>query len=94
VPHDRPASIALLLRPLLGAANLTVGIGASLVGVARAPLDRGEALSAGLGGVLWSLPELLFVNVRKGSFDHVPRPDSHAAPDAPPWHESPPPSPQ
>jgi hypothetical protein len=82
---------APLLRPLLGAANLTVGLGASLLGIAEAPLDRGEALQAGLRGVLWSLPELVFVNVRKGSFDHVAR---HDRPDAPPWHESPPPSPR
>jgi hypothetical protein len=77
------------LRPLLGAANLGVGVGASLVGLVQAPLDRGHALRAGLRGVLWSLPELVFVNVRKGSFDHVARRD---LPAALPWRESPPPS--
>lgn len=71
----------VLLRPLLGAANLAVGIGASVVGLAQSPLDRGAALSAGLRGVMWSVPELFFVNVRKGSFDHVAR---SAPPDAPP----------
>jgi hypothetical protein len=81
----------LLLRPLLGAANLGVGVGASLVGLARAPLDRGSALESGLRSVLWSLPELVFVNVRKGSFDHVSR---HALPTAPPSRENPPPSPR
>lgn len=81
----------LLLRPLLGAANLGVGIGASLVGLVRTPLDRGAALEAGLRGVLWSLPELFFLNVRKGSYDHVSR---HALPAAPPSPEIPPPSPR
>ena len=79
----------LLLRPLLGAANL--GVGASLLGVVRAPLDRGAALRDGLRGVLWSVPELFFVNVRKGSFDWVARRNST---DAPPWRESPLPSPR
>lgn len=81
----------VLLRPLFGAANLGVGLGASLVGLARAPLDRGTALEAGLRGVLWSVPELFFVNVRKGSFDHVAR---HGPPAAPPSLEIPPPSPR
>ena len=80
-----------LLRPLLGAANLGVGIGASVLGLPRAPFDSGTALGAGLRGVLWSLPELVFLNVRKGSFDHVARNDPPAAP---PSRESPPPSPR
>ncbi len=67
---------ALLLRPLLGAANLVVGTGATLLGFLQAPVDRGAALGAGLRGVLWSLPELFFVNVRKGSFGHVARGDA------------------
>ncbi|MEO6027884.1 MAG: hypothetical protein ABIR79_13555 [Candidatus Binatia bacterium] len=81
----------LLLRPLLGAANLGVGVGASVLGVLQAPLDRGAGLRAGLRGVLWSVPELFFVNVRKGSFDWVARREST---DAPPWRESPLPSPR
>jgi hypothetical protein len=86
---------APLLRPVLGAVNLTVGVGASALGVVHAPVDRGTALQAGLLGVLWSLPELVFVNVRKGSFDHVPRHDlPHDGPAAPPSPESPPPSPR
>lgn len=81
----------LLLRPLFGAANLGVGVGASVVGLLQTPLDRGAALEAGLRGVLWSLPELVFLNVRKGSYDHVAR---HDLPAAPPSPESPPPSPR
>jgi hypothetical protein len=81
----------LLLRPLLGAVNLGVGLGASLVGLPRAPFDAGSTLGAGLRGVLWSVPELFFVNVRKGSFDWVARSDPPAAR---PSSGSPPPSPR
>ncbi len=33
---------------------------------------------AGLRGAVFSLPELAFVNLRKGSFDYVPRQDRPA----------------
>ena len=58
-----------VLRPLLGVANLTVGLGDSLLGAFAAPFDGGHRLRRGLRGMLFSLPELAFVNVRKGSFD-------------------------
>ena len=64
---------ALPLRPLLGSINLLYGIGATVVGLPLAGFDQGRLLSAGLRGALWSLPELAFVNVRKGSFFFVPR---------------------
>jgi hypothetical protein len=63
---------ALLPRPLLGAVNLAAGLGASLIGLARLPADGGDTLRAGAAGVLFSLPELLFVNIRKGSYAEVP----------------------
>jgi hypothetical protein len=56
-------------RPLFGAANLLTGLAASAVGLAMWPLDGGETLWAGLRGALFSLPELVFHNIRKGSFD-------------------------
>ena len=56
-------------RPLYGALNLAYGVGYSLYGVAAAPFDGGARLHAGASGVMWSVPELAFVNVRKGSFD-------------------------
>jgi hypothetical protein len=55
-------------RPLFGLANLAVGLGAGVVGLATLPVDRGALLRAGAWGALWSLPELVFVNIRKGSF--------------------------
>jgi hypothetical protein len=56
-------------RPLFGAANLVAGLAASAVGLAMLPVDGGETLWAGLRGALFSLPELVFQNIRKGSFE-------------------------
>jgi len=72
-------------RPVLGTANLAVGIGAGVAGLALLPVDGGETVVAGLKGAVFSLPELVFVNIRKGSFDHVdhrhrPAPPTLAAP--------------
>ena len=59
-------------RPVFGAVNLLVGTGASALGVVLAPFDGGRLLVAGLRGALWSLPELAFVNIRKGTFPFLP----------------------
>jgi len=37
------------------------------------PLDRGELLTSGLKGAFFSLPELAFFNIRKGSFPDFER---------------------
>ncbi|HUP36265.1 MAG TPA: hypothetical protein VNC82_12585, partial [Candidatus Limnocylindria bacterium] len=65
---------AVISRPILGALNLVTGIGAAAAGLATLPVDGGGLLRAGLRGVVFSLPELAFFNIRKGSFDAV---DSH-----------------
>ena len=62
-----------MTRPLFGAVNLVVGIAASAVGLIALPVDGGATLWAGLKGALFSLPELFFQNIRKGSFEHVRR---------------------
>ncbi len=64
---------AVLLRPLLGAANLAVGLASSVVGVLTAPADGAQRLLAGLRSVMFSMPELVFANIRKGSMVYVPR---------------------
>ena len=61
----------LVMRPVFGAANLVAGVAASAVGLATAPFDRGKLLRAGLRGAVFSLPELFFQNIRKGSFEYV-----------------------
>ncbi len=63
----------VLRRPLYGIANLAVGIGGTLAGLAWLPLDGGATLRAGLDGTLFSIPELAFINIRQGSFAFAPR---------------------
>jgi hypothetical protein len=63
----------VVTRPVFGAANLVAGVAASAVGLATAPFDRGKLLRAGLRGAVFSLPELFFQNIRKGSFEYVGR---------------------
>jgi len=61
------------LRPLLGLLNVATGLGVSATGLFTVPVDGGEMLRAGLKGVLFSLPELAFFNIRKGSLPFAPR---------------------
>jgi hypothetical protein len=70
------------LRPLFGAANLLAGLGESLWGLVRLPVDRGETLVSGLRGSAWSLPELAFLSIRKGSNDWAPRRPADPSPGA------------
>jgi hypothetical protein len=64
-------------RPVLGALNLGFALGRGALGVPIAPFDRGARLRAGFSGVLFSVPELVFLNFRKGSFDYVePEPEA------------------
>ena len=58
---------ALATRPLFGAANLVVALADGVLGLATWPADGGRRLRAGARGALYSLPELAFVNIRKGT---------------------------
>jgi hypothetical protein len=60
-------------RPAVGLLNLGWGLGAVLPGAVAAPFDRGARLRAAGSGILFSLPELASVNLRKGSFEYVER---------------------
>lgn len=60
-------------RPLFGALNLVTGIGAVAAGLVMLPVDGGDTLVAGIKGIFFSLPELAFLNIRKGSFEYVER---------------------
>ena len=79
VYHPGPRDSAFLfftddagpLRPVLGAANLLVALADGILGLATWPVDDGTRLRAGLRGALFSLPELTFVNLRKGSMAYV-----------------------
>jgi len=72
------------LRPLCGAANLGWGVVCGLGGVVTAPFDGGRRLRAGFHGAFFSLPELVFANVRKGSFDSAEEPPPAETPPAEP----------
>jgi hypothetical protein len=61
---DTPA----LVRPLFGAVNLATGGLETLAGIAASPWDLGRTFYSGLRGMLVSLPELAFFNIRKGTF--------------------------
>jgi hypothetical protein len=58
-------------RPLYGALNLGYGLASAGVGIFTLPADGGARVSRGLRGAFFSLPELFFFNIRKGSFEYV-----------------------
>ena len=62
---------SLALRPVFGLFNTAAGIGQSLLGFLSWPFDSGRNLKAGTTGILMSLPELLFFNMRKGSYKYL-----------------------
>ena len=62
---------SLALRPVFGVFNTAAGIGQSLFGFLSWPFDSGKNLKAGTTGILMSLPELLFFNMRKGSYKYL-----------------------
>jgi hypothetical protein len=59
------------LRPVYGAFNLLAGLAQLSFGIVSAPFDRGAEVKAGAEGVVFSLPELVFVNLRKGSMAYA-----------------------
>ena len=68
-----------LLRPFFGVANIFYGLGAAVVGLPLAPFDHANLLVSGLRGVAFSVPELAFANIRKGSFFSVSNSDGTSA---------------
>lgn len=59
-------------RPLLGLANLGFAAGSFVPALATAPFDGGRRARAAGSGLWYSLPELFFFNIRKGTFEYVP----------------------
>jgi len=62
---------AIWPRPLLGGFNLAAAVGQSLYGLLALPWDAGQNLQKSLTGIAVSLPELLFFNIRKGSYPQL-----------------------
>jgi len=62
-----------VLRPVFGAFNLLAGVGETLYGVATLPVQGTRHLVAGVKGIFFSVPELFFFSIRKGSMGYVER---------------------
>lgn len=62
------------LRPLFGSGNILTAAGVGLYGSFTFPVDSGKTLKNGMMGILMSLPELFFFNIRKGSYKYLPPP--------------------
>lgn len=58
-------------RPLFGVFNLLTATSISIFGGFALPFDSGKTLKNGAMGILMSLPELVFFNIRKGSYKHL-----------------------
>ena len=56
------------LRPVLGSGNLGYSLLTGAIGLLKLPVDNGSAVLEGLYGALFSLPELVGWNIRKGSY--------------------------
>jgi hypothetical protein len=65
---DRPVP----LRPVFGVLNLAYGLGTAGAGMLTSPLDGGAIAARGLRGALYSVPELLFLSLRKGRYLYAP----------------------
>ena len=78
VPEDTPfiffTDDVVWIRPVYGAFNGAYGLLAAAMGIFTLPMDGGDLSLAGLKGALYSLPELFFFNIRKGSFNYVDEP--------------------
>lgn len=61
------SSDSVAMRPLAGAANLIFGMGGVVGGLIAAPFDGALLLRASARGVFYSVPELAFINLRKGT---------------------------
>lgn len=58
----------ILMRPIFGIGNFFTGLSVFLWGIPMTPVDRGDRVLDGTKGMFFSLPELVFFNINKGSF--------------------------
>jgi hypothetical protein len=59
---------SLLLRPLQGVLNVGYAALHGVAGIATLPFDGGTGFNQAVRGIFYSLPELAFGNIRKGSY--------------------------
>jgi hypothetical protein len=60
----------VIFRPVFGVFNAAAGIGQSVLGLLTWPFDTGKNVESGLTGILMSLPELFYFNIRKGTYKY------------------------
>lgn len=73
----------VLGRPILGSANMGYATINTLTGMITWPQDGGLLMYQGAKGILMSMPELFFFNIRKGHFladDRLPLPEEERPP--------------
>ncbi len=56
--------------------NVAYGVVHGVAGVAMLRLDSGDSFNQSLRGIFYSLPELTFGNIRKGSYSMAESEDS------------------
>ncbi|MCP4176190.1 MAG: hypothetical protein GY756_00315 [bacterium] len=61
----------ILPRQLLGIGNVIFSTANSLCGIVWSPIDKGKLLKRSMRGIIFSLPELAFFNIRKGTFPAI-----------------------
>ncbi|WCL48237.1 hypothetical protein [Leptospira sp. GIMC2001] len=61
----------VFFRPIFGATNLITGLSQLLIGVPMAIDDSGDTFKKGWNGIFFSMPEMFFFNIRKGSFYNI-----------------------
>jgi len=71
-PEDTPfiffTDDGWLLRPLAGVANFSYAALHGLIGILTLPFDSGGRVYQGMRGMFYSLPEIIFGNIRKGTY--------------------------
>ena len=70
----------VLTRPLLGVGNVLFATVNTLAGIVWLPIDKGTWLRRSMRGVVFSLPELAFFNIRKGTFPAIAFEEPHHRP--------------
>ena len=52
--------------------NLTHGFAQTGAGIVSAPSDRGRRIQKGARGMMWCVPELIGISIRRGHYDLLP----------------------
>lgn len=61
----------IIVRPIFGIVNMFAGVSEFAFGIIYMPADRGAHFQKGMQGIFFSIPELFFFNIRKGTFSNA-----------------------